>query len=408
MGAYPFRLPDIGEGVAEAEIVKWHVEAGQMIEEDDPLLDVMTDKATVEITAPVAGKVVRLHGVAGEMRPVGSLLVEFLVPDVEGETVPPDQSRVATAGAPSDQMDAAPRQTQTPLKFGAEKPLAAPATRRRAHELGISLQYVEATGPGGRITRDDLERHIEQGAGRDRDTNGDRKRDGVTETPIIGLRRQIADRMMEATRRIPHITYVEEIDVTELEALRSELNGSAQPGKPRLTLLPFIIRALVRIMPDFPHINATYDDEAGVLRQFEAVHIGIATQTPAGLLVPVLRHSEALSVWECADQIARLSATAREGKASREQLSGSTITVTSLGPLGGIASTPIINHPEVAIIAPNRIVDRLTMQDGLVVARKVMNLSSSFDHRIVDGYDAARFIHAVKNLIEHPLQMLID
>lgn len=289
-----------------------------------------------------------------------------------------------------------------------EAPFAAPATRRRAYELGIPLQFVPGTGPGGRILPADLDAYVAAGGAAGGVTSAPRERTGVGEERILGLRRRIAEKMQDAKRRIPHIAYVEEIDVTELEALRQDLNAHRRDGDPKLTLLPFFIRALVRVLPDFPQINARYDDEAGVLHRFEGVHVGIATQTPGGLMVPVVRHAEALDIHACARELGRLAAAARDGSAGREELSGSTITITSLGTLGGIVSTPVINHPEVAIIGPNKIVEKPVVQGGFVSVRKVMNLSSSFDHRIVDGYDAALFVQALKRVLEHPALLFME
>ncbi|MET0309985.1 MAG: dihydrolipoamide acetyltransferase family protein [Sphingomonas sp.] len=402
MGRYLFRLPDVGEGVAEAEIVVWHVAVGDTIKEDQSLVDVMTDKATVDMTSPVDGVVKAIHGEIGAMLPVGSVLIEL---EVEG---------AGNAEAEAVVVETAPEPVVEPLvevpvapPAVAREPLAAPATRRRAQEAGVSLHQVPGTGPNGRITRNDLEAYIAGGAAPAVRTSGV-ARTGVHETRVIGLRRKIAEKMQEAKRRIPHIAYVEEIDVTQLEALRQDLNAHRADGQPKLTLLPFFIRALVRALPDFPQINSRYDDDAGVLHSFEAVHVGIATQTPGGLMVPVVRHAEALDVWGVATELGRLSKVARDGTATREELSGSTITVTSLGTLGGIATTPVINHPEVAIIGPNKIVERPVVDGSFITVRKMMNLSSSFDHRIVDGYDAALFVQRIKRLIEHPALLFMD
>jgi 2-oxoisovalerate dehydrogenase E2 component (dihydrolipoyl transacylase) len=279
-------------------------------------------------------------------------------------------------------------------------PTASPATRRRAMEWGIKLEDVRGTGPGGRILTEDLER---QRAGA-----GAMPRTGVEEIKLIGMRRKIADRMAQSKRTIPHFSYVEEFDLTELEALRADLNANRSEGAPKLTLLPFFMRAMVKLLPDFPNINALYDETAGVLQRHAAMHIGIATQTPHGLMVPVVRHAETRDLWGCARELARVTTAAREGRATREELSGSTITLTSLGPLGGIAATPIINHPEVAIIGPNKLVERPVVEGSFIARRKMMNLSSSFDHRIVDGYDAASFIQRLKRLMEHPALIFID
>ena len=417
MGRYLFRLPDVGEGVAEAEIVAWHVAVGDTVSEDQSLVDVMTDKATVDMTAPVDGRVVALHGQVGDMVPVGGVLVEL---EVDGagnaddgpaesaptEPVAPEPSAPEPAPPPPAGSGGKPAfATRTP----GEAPLAAPATRARAHAMGIPLQYVPGTGPGGRITADDLDAYIASGgaAGALAGSGGLAPRDGVREVKIVGMRRAIAERLEESARRIPQFSYVEELDLTELEALRADLNAHRTDGQPRLTLLPFFMRALARVLPEFPQINAHYDDDAGVLREHAPVHIGIATQTPAGLQVPVVRHAEARDLWDCAAELARLSAACRDGSVGREELSGSTITLTSLGPLGGIASTPLVNRPEVAILAPNRLVDRPVVQGHFMAVRKIMNLSGSFDHRIVDGYDAALFVGRLKRVLEHPALLFL-
>ena len=368
-----------GEGTAEAEIVAWHVKPGDRLEEHQPLVDVMTDKATVEMTSPVAGIVTRVHGEAGQRLQVGAPLVEL---EVEGE-VPDDGRPVAQSPAVAAPVVAAPMQ--------ADRPLASPATRRRARELGIALQSVPGSGPEGRITTEDVERFAGTSA----------PGEGVTAVKIIGLRRRIAEKM-EDSARIPHFTYVEEFDCTALEALRERLNAGRAAGQPKLTLLPLFMRAIVQLVPEFPQINARYDGANGILHRYENVHIGIAVQTEAGLVVPVVRNAEGLDLWGCARELATVTAAAREGKAAREVLSGSTITLTSLGALGGIASTPVLNAPEVAIIGPNRLEDRPVARAGQIVIRRMMNVSSSFDHRIVDGYDAARFIQELKRMIEQP------
>jgi len=427
MGRYHFRLPDVGEGVAEAEIVVWHVKPGDAVKEDQSLVDVMTDKATVDMTSPVEGVVTAVHGDVGAMVPVGSVLVEIEVEgagNVEAElelTTPkpsPEPAPQATDPLPPPApVRAAPAAATVSARRGGptvasrapgEAPLAAPATRRRAHELGIPLQYVSGTGPGGRITPDDLEAYIAgHGAASASDVRFAEKH-GVSDTRIIGLRRRIAEKMQESKRRIPHIAYVEECDLTELESLRADLNAHRSDEQPKLTLLPFLMRALVKAVADFPQINARYDDDAGVLHTHEGIHIGIATQTPSGLIVPVVRHAEARDLYDCARELARVAQAARDGSAQRDELSGSTITITSLGALGGIVTTPVINHPEVAIIGPNKLVDRPMVQGSFVTVRKVMNLSSSFDHRIIDGYDAASFVQRLKRLLEHPALIFMD
>lgn len=416
MGLYQFRLPDVGEGVAEAEITVWHVSVGDTIKEDQSLVDVMTDKATVDMTSPVDGVVMAIHGEVGAMAPVGSVLVEIELAG-EGRDEP-----ASTAAEPAPARSAPPMPAEAPSNpsqfvphvpepFGSV-PAAAPSTRRRAKQAGVDLRDVPGSGPAGRITSYDFEAFLNRSPSDDPvRTGADLRyaaRSGVNDTKIIGLRRKIAEKMQEAKRRIPHIAYVEEVDVTQLEALRQDLNAHRSGEQPKLTLLPFFIRALVRVLPDFPQINARYDDDAGVLHAHEAVHVGIATQTPGGLMVPVIRHAETCDVWQLAGELTRLGKAARDGSASRDELSGSTITVTSLGTLGGIATTPVINHPEVAIIGPNKIVDRPVVDGSFVTVRKMMNLSSSFDHRIVDGYDAALFVQKLKRLIEHPALIFMD
>ena len=413
MGQYHFRLPDVGEGVAEAEIVVWHVQVGDVISEDQSLVDVMTDKATVDMTSPVDGVVKAIHGAVGDMMPVGSVLVELEVEgqDEQTEGVPSqvEEKAETTIEAQPQAQEAQPESEPAPPPKAEKKraPLAAPATRARAKEAGISLEEVTGSGPKGRILRQDLEAHIIS-LGGGGGASPLVRRTGVHEEKIIGLRRKIAEKMEEAKRRIPHIAYVEEVDVTELEALRQDMNAHRKDGEPKLTLLPFLVRALVKILPDFPQINARYDDDAGVLRKHEGVHVGIATQTSGGLMVPVIRHAEARALRDVASELGRVSAAARDGSASREELSGSTITITSLGTLGGVVTTPVINHPEVAIIGPNKIVEKPVVQGSFISVRKVMNVSSSFDHRIVDGYDAGLFIQSLKRLLEHPALIFMD
>jgi 2-oxoisovalerate dehydrogenase E2 component (dihydrolipoyl transacylase) len=435
-GNYVFKLPDVGEGTAEAELVAWHVKVGDTVEEDQLLAEVMTDKATVELTSPVAGVVAATFGEPGRQIPVGGPLVTFDVegpgnvsaalavapsvttqerratsPDGGGTPAPKSPSVGVSTGAageggkPTPKPEAAPvaRTAQTP----GVRPLASPAVRNRARELGIELQFVPGSGPAGRIEHADLDAFLARGSqapSAPAATGSTYARaEGVTEVRIIGLRRKIAEKMAESVRRIPHITYVEEIDVTALEELRAHLNAQAkQTGKAKLNVLPFIARAIIVALRDQPQINATYDDEAGVLTQHAAVHLGIAAQTPNGLMVPVVRHAEARDPYDTALEIARVSTAAKDGSAKREELSGSTITITSLGTLGGVVHTPIINHPEVAIVGPNKIAERVVVKDGQMVVRKMMNLSSSFDHRIVDGHDAAVFVQRIKGLLEHP------
>jgi 2-oxoisovalerate dehydrogenase E2 component (dihydrolipoyl transacylase) len=394
-----FKLPDVGEGTAEAELVGWRIKVGDAVEEDQILAEIMTDKATVEITSPVSGTVIALHGEAGQQLPVGGPLVSFQVEGKGNVTAPP-------AAAPAPKAAAKPQAEAFTTRDPAQRPLASPAVRQRARDLGVELQFVPGSGPAGRIEHGDLDAYV-SGGGRGVSTGGSSastyaKADGTTEVRIIGLRRKIAEKMAESVRRIPHITYVEEIDVTALEELRAHLNATKSKDQPKLNVLPFIARAIVVALRDQPQINATYDDEAGVLTQHAPVHLGIAAQTPNGLMVPVVRHAEARDPYDTALEIARVSGAAKDGSAKREELSGSTITITSLGTLGGITHTPIINHPEVAIIGPNKIQERVVVKDGQMVVRKMMNLSSSFDHRIVDGHDAAVFVQRIKGLLEHP------
>jgi len=448
MGTYVFKLPDVGEGTAEAEIVAWHVKVGDVIQEDQNLVDVMTDKATVEMTSPVSGKVVALHGEPGEMAPVGAPLVQLEVegagnvkgngasapaakPEAkkeekrsslspsggegqgEGAPPPPASSKPAPAAPPHPSplpqggrgSAAGPAFT---TRAAGEKPVASPAVRQRARDLGIELQYVPGSGPAGRIDHADLDAYIASGGRSMSLRSGPAPRDGIEAVKVIGLRRKIAEKMQDSKRRIPHYAYVDEVDMTELESLRAHLNKTKRKEQPKLTVLPFIMRALVKVLPDYPQINARFDDEAGIVHRYAPVHIGIATQTANGLIVPVVHHAEALDVWQSAVEVARVSTAARENKATKDELTGSTITITSLGPLGGLVTTPVINHPEVAIIGPNAILDRPVVRDGAIVVRKIMNLSSSFDHRVVDGYDAAEFIQRVKALLEHPALLFME
>lgn len=424
-GNYVFKLPDVGEGTAEAELVSWHVKVGDAVEEDQILADVMTDKATVEITSPVAGTVVALHGEPGKASPVGGPLVSFTVAGKGNVPAPASAATSAAAPKPDPAPKAAPAalppRTQTTAasrpapapapaltgRAAGERPLASPAVRNRARDLGVDLTFVPGSGPAGRITHEDLDGFIARGGSVPATAPATgastyARAEGTTEVRIIGLRRKIAEKMAESVRRIPHITYVEEIDMTALEELRAHLNATRAKDQPKLNVLPFIARAIVVALRDQPQINATYDDENGVLTQHAPVHLGIAAQTPNGLMVPVVRHAEARNPYDTAAEIARVSGAAKDGSAKREELSGSTITITSLGTLGGVVHTPIINHPEVAIVGPNKIAERVVVKDGQMVVRKMMNLSSSFDHRIVDGHDAAVFVQRIKGLLEHP------
>ncbi|MDQ4421400.1 dihydrolipoamide acetyltransferase family protein [Sphingobium sp. DEHP117] len=424
MADYIFRLPDIGEGIAEAEIVNWHVAVGDMIGEDQPLVDMMTDKATVEIESPVAGRIVRLAGAVGDQVSIGS---ELVVIEVEGDTqevaaepvateqpvvcdapaLPPNASTNAEAANAPEASQPAP-QSAPPGDSGARaKVLAAPSVRARARDLGVDLSQVKTAD--GRVRHGDLDSFLlYHGAQGYRAPSAGAIRPDET-VKVAGLRRRIAEKMAASKRHIPHFTYVEEVDVTALEAMRVELN-EGRGDRPRLTVLPFLIAAICDTLPDHPMLNARYDDEAGVVTRFGEVHMGIATQTDAGLMVPVVRSAQALNLWQLATEIARLAEVARTGKARSEELSGSTLTITSLGPLGGIATTPVINRPEVAIIGPNKIVERpMFVPDGLggerIEKRKLMNISISCDHRVVDGWDAASFTQALKTLLEAPVRL---
>lgn len=428
MGTHVIKMPDIGEGIAQVELVEWFVKVGDMIAEDQVVADVMTDKATVEIPSPVSGKVLALGGQPGEVMAVGSELIRI---EVEGSgnhvDVPtkdvqkPEQVEAPAApvaAKPEPQKEARPAACQAPVNHEAapivprqpgDKPLASPAVRKRALDAGIELRYVHGSGPAGRILHEDLDAFMSKphSAG-GQAPSGYAKRTDSEQVPVIGLRRKIAQRMQDAKRRVAHFSYVEEIDVTALEALRQQLNSKHGDSRGKLTLLPFLVRALVVALRGFPQINATYDDEAQVITRHGAVHVGIATQGDNGLMVPVLRHAEAGSLWSNAGEISRLANAARNNKASRDELSGSTITLTSLGALGGIVSTPVVNTPEVAIVGVNRMVERPVVIDGQIVVRKMMNLSSSFDHRVVDGMDAALFIQAVRGLLEQPACLFVE
>ncbi len=417
MNIHVIKMPDIGEGIAEVEVVTWHVKVGDEVQEDQALADVMTDKAAVEIPSPVKGKVIGLGAKAGDVVAVGAELMRLDVDgggdraaDVKPAALPSADppAAVATSG-----NGAAPARATAELlsgQAGDQKPLASPSVRRHARELGIELRDVSGSGPASRIEHGDLEAYAaaQRPAPAARTPSASVERDDTEQIPVIGLRRKIAQKMQESKRRIPHFAYVEEVDVTDLEKLRAFLNETRREDQPKLTLLPFIMRAVVRAVADYPQINAHFDDDAGIITRYRAVHLGIATQTKSGLVVPVVKHAEARDLWQSAAEVSRLAAAARDGKAAREELSGSTITISSLGPLGGIVSTPIINHPEVAIVGINRIVERPHFVDGAVVARKLMNLSSSFDHRVVDGQDAAEFIQRVRRLLEVPAALFMS
>ena len=472
MGIHVIKMPDIGEGIAEVELVGWHVKEGDIVAEDQLLADVMTDKATVEIPSPVAGTVQKLGGEVGKTMAVGSELIrievagEGNVRDASGAAAAVSPTPTSTAGgtpivdvtnpagavamppmeksasaatkplaaesksshdadrAASSRVDqrkppSTTARMPTPDGFSrpaGDKPIASPAVRRQAWDLGIELQFVPGTGPAGRIMHEDIDGYALRTQSSMSTTASSRGQSRYVERndeeiiPVIGLRRRIAQKMQESKRRIPHFTYVEEVDVTEVEALRAKLNAKHAKQRGKLTMLPFIARAMIVALRDFPQINATYDDQegGGNVTRHGAVHLGVAAQTEAGLMVPVVRHAEAKDLWEIGAEVTRLADAARTGHAARDELSGSTITLTSLGALGGIVSTPVINHPEVAIVGVNRIVERPMIKGGAVVARLTMNLSSSFDHRVVDGMDAAEFIQAIRALLESPALMFVD
>jgi 2-oxoisovalerate dehydrogenase E2 component (dihydrolipoyl transacylase) len=429
MGIHVIKMPDLGEGIAEVEVVAWRVQPGDTVVEDQVLADVMTDKATVEIPSPVHGTVLALGGALGEALAVGAELIRL---EVEGagnvaegkpaaapaNTPPPAPAAERAAPAAKAQPASARAAPATSIASHAvrepgEKPLAAPAVRQRAWDLGIELQYVAGSGPAGRITHADLDAYVERAKIGERVPRGAGESryaalEGERAVPIIGLRRKIAEKMQDAKRRIPHFTYVEEIDVTEIEALRTQLNTRWGGERGRLTLLPLLMRAIVLSVRSFPQVNARFDDDVGIVTQFNAVHIGIATQTEPGLMVPVVRNAEARDLWASAAEVARLAEAARNGKALREELSGSTITITSLGALGGIVTTPVINHPEVAIVGVNRMVERPVIRDGAIVARKMMNLSCSFDHRVIDGMVAAQFVQMIRSYLESPATLFVE
>lgn len=425
MAEHVIKMPDVGEGVAEAELVEWNVKVGDLVREDTVLAAVMTDKATVEIPSPVEGKVSWLGGEIGEIIAVGSVILKIEVAGDTGATkdiadaetvaptpvekieTPPEPAK-APAPAPAPKKPAVPAPSLgggAPRPAG-EKPLASPAVRLRAKEAGVDLRQVSGTGPAHRITHDDLDQFIARGT--QPVAAGLRPDMTVEEIKIVGMRRKIAEKMALAKSRIPHITYIEEVDVTALEELRAKLNGEKRADRPKLTLLPFLMRAMVKAIAEQPQINALFDDDAGVIHRHGGVHIGIAAQTPAGLVVPVVRHAEARDLWACGVEVNRLAEAAKAGTATREELSGSTITITSLGAMGGVATTPVINYPEVAIIGVNKMMIRPVWDGTQFIPAKMMNLSSSFDHRVIDGWDAAVFIQRIKTLLETPALIFVD
>ncbi|MGO7335849.1 dihydrolipoamide acetyltransferase family protein [Rhizobium leguminosarum] len=411
MGEFIIKMPDVGEGVAEAEIVEWHVKTGDPVREDMVIAAVMTDKATVEIPSPVSGTVTWLAGEVGDRIAVKAPLVRIETAGDVGEPQSIGTSQTPIAETPKAEIaKPAPPAPMAPVPAAtpAEKPLAAPSVRLFARESGVDLRQVQGTGPAGRILREDIEQFLTPGTAPAAVKNGFAKKTATEEIKLTGLRRRIAEKMVLSASRIPHITYVEEVDMSALEELRATMNGDRRPDHPKLTVLPFLMRALVKAISEQPEVNATFDDDAGIITRYGAVHIGIATQTPAGLTVPVVRHAEARGIWNCAAEMNRLAEAARSGTATRDELSGSTITISSLGALGGIVSTPIINHPEVAIIGVNKIATRPVWDGAQFVPRKMMNLSSSFDHRIIDGWDAANFVQRIRTLIETPALIFIE
>lgn len=418
MAEFSFKLPDIGEGVVEAEIVEWHIAPGDHVEQDAIVADVMTDKATVEITSPVTGRIVAVGCEAGQTLPVGGELILFDVNDAIDVSADASEFERGVSGTEKThgaEAAAFPETDKTQSREEpagnapvdrARRPLASPAVRRRAHEEGVDLARIKGSGPSGRIRHHDLDRYQSHSSAKL--TNALKCRTGVTEVKVMGLRRKIADQMSASKRHIPHFSYIEEVDVTELERLRRRLNEGHAAERAKLTLLPFLIKAMSVSLRSWPECNATYDDDREIVTQHAGIHVGIGTQTDQGILVPVVRHAEALGLWECATEIKRLSTGAREGKLPVGDLKGSTITITSLGALGGIATTPVINRPEVAIVGVNKIVERPVVRDGQIEVRKMMNLSSSFDHRVVDGFNAANWIQQIKARLEVPETLFVE
>ena len=424
MGIYAFKLPDIGEGVVEGEVVEWMVAVGDTVKEDDPILSVMTDKATVEIPSPVDGKVSKIIGEPGDILPVGEVCIEFEV-DGDGNTattveeIKPIKEEVQPASKeqpkpveskpePIPEPVPEPPATATPVARAAgTKALASPAVRQRAREANVDLQLVAGSGPGGRISHADLDRHIAGGAAGATTfapvgAKSKSMLTGTEEIKVIGLRRKIADSMMASYSSIAHFSYFEEVDITALEELRQHLNATRPEGAPKLTYLPFIMQALVKALSESPECNALFDDEANVVTRHQAIHLGIATQTDRGLYVPVVKHVEAMDIWQSAVEMVRVTTATREGKAAAEDLSGSTFTITSLGRLGGLGATPIINKPEVGILGVHNAKERAVVRNGQIVIRRMMNLSSSWDHQVVDGHDGATLVQKVKTLLENP------
>ena len=420
MGTFAFKMPDIGEGVVEGEVVEWMVAVGDTVKEDDPILSVMTDKATVEIPSPVDGTVTKVVGEAGDILPVGVVCIEFEVDGAGNASASEEAPAKKAAPEPKKEAAPAPAAPPTPAPAPAAAPaaapvarapgtkaLASPAVRQRAREANISLDHVAGSGPGGRISHADLDAHIAggaSGASRARPMGGRARTElnGTETMKVIGLRRKIADSMIASYSTIPHFSYFEEVDVTGLEELRQHLNATRPEGAPKLTYLPFIMQALVKALAERPECNALYDDEANVVTRHEAINLGIATQTDRGLFVPVVKHVEAMDIWQSATEMGRVTGATREGKAGVDDLTGSTFTITSLGRLGGLGATPIINKPEVGILGVHNATDRAVVRNGSVVIRRMMNLSSSWDHRVVDGHDGASLVQLVKTYLENP------
>ncbi|MDC0655859.1 2-oxo acid dehydrogenase subunit E2 [Candidatus Poseidoniaceae archaeon] len=423
MGTFAFKMPDIGEGVVEGEVVEWMVAVGDSVKEDDPILSVMTDKATVEIPSPVDGKVTKVIGEAGDILPVGVVCIEFEV-DGDGNASSTDAAPEPEA-APDPEPKAEPKPTPTPEPAAAPTPapapspaaavarapgtkaLASPAVRQRARQANIDLYFVAGSGPAGRISHADLDAHIAGGASgasstRPMGASARVEKNGTEDIKVIGLRRKIAEGMISSYTTIPHFSYFEEVDVTALEELRQHLNATRPEGAPKLTYLPFIMQALVKALEERPECNALYDDDSNVVTRHEAINLGIATQTDRGLFVPVVKHVEAMDIWQSATEMTRVTSATRDGKATADDLSGSTFTITSLGRLGGLGATPIINKPEVGILGVHNAKDRAVVKDGNIVIRRIMNLSSSWDHRVVDGHDGASLVQLVKSYLEHP------
>ena len=419
MGTFAFKLPDIGEGVVEGEVVEWMVSVGDVVKEDDPILSVMTDKATVEIPSPVDGKVTKVIGEAGDILPVGVVCIEFEV-DGDGNASPSEEpvekksepkkpepvKEVEEKPAPKPVQE--PKQVSQPVARAAgTKALASPAVRQRAREANINLEHVAGSGPAGRISHADLDKHISGGATGASSwspigASAKTELNGTEEIKVIGLRRKIADSMMSSYSSIAHFSYFEEVDITALEELRQHLNSTRPEGAPKLTYLPFIMQALVKALKESPECNALYDDDSNIVTRHQAINLGIATQTDRGLYVPVVKHVEAMDIWQSAAEMVRVTSATRDGKATADELTGSTFTITSLGRLGGLGATPIINKPEVGILGVHNAKERAVVRNGQVVVRRMMNLSSSWDHRVVDGHDGATLVQRVKTYLENP------